>query len=86
VLIDPLLKRFLEEERKIDPHIFKSDPNTSFRGLCFWDPLGDALRIWEAKPYNHLTIFFYKIGPLLKLFYILKSYILIYYLVYDIML
>jgi hypothetical protein len=30
VLIDPLLGRLLEEERKIDSHIFQSHPENKF--------------------------------------------------------
>jgi hypothetical protein len=30
VLVDPLLKGLLEEERKIDPHIFRGHPENKF--------------------------------------------------------
>jgi hypothetical protein len=30
VLLDPFLEGLLEEERKIDPHIFQGDPENKF--------------------------------------------------------
>jgi hypothetical protein len=41
VLIDPFLIELLEGERKINPHIFYSDPKISFM-ILFFETLRDA--------------------------------------------